>query len=189
LKPTAHQAAIAACTTHGTHAGRRTMLLSVAGLTAVWATGCQSPPQLAATAPAAGPWSARQKEGLQALGFEQVGDDWALNLTASLLFEFDSDQLKSQQRARLMVVGRELLTLEVSRLRIEGHTDSKGELAYNRSLALRRARTVAQTLANAGWSPQQLQAQGFGNERPIADNSTESGRAQNRRVVLIASAD
>lgn len=148
--------------------------------------GCQSKP--AAAGSAAGPWSARQQQGLQALGFEPAGDDWALNLSASLLFEFDSDQLKSPQRARLVVMGRELLTLEVPRLRVEGHTDSKGDAAYNRQLALRRARTVTQTLTQAGRLQQALQVQGFGYERPIADNSTESGRSLNRRVVLIAAA-
>lgn len=154
--------------------------------TASGLAGCQSAP--AAAQAAAGPWSARQQQGLRALGFEPAGDDWTLNLSASLLFEFDSDQLKAAQRARLVVMGRELLTLEVPRLRVEGHTDSRGDAAYNRQLALRRAGTVTQTLTQAGWLQQALQVQGFGFERPIADNSTESGRALNRRVVLIAAA-
>lgn len=171
---------------------RRPLLLAAAGVLAWWASGCQSPPAppLAATVPdkQASPWTAAQQRGLQAQGFEPIGDEWALNLAANLLFESDSDQLKLKQMAQLFAMGRQLLELEVPSLRIEGHTDVKGEVAYNHSLALRRARTVARTLSNAGWPQTQLQVRGFGYERPIADNSTEAGRAKNRRVVLIASA-
>lgn len=167
---------------------RRSTLLALAGLVAAWSAGCAAPPAPLAPAPAAGLWSEEQRTGLKALGFQPVGEDWVLNLSTSLLFEFDSDSLMKAQQDRLLVVGRELLSLEVPRLRVEGHTDARGNAAYNQSLALRRARTVAQSLARAGWPQQRVQVQGFGDVKPIADNSTETGRAQNRRVVLIAMA-
>lgn len=170
------------------HAARRSALLALAGCVAAWSAGCQTPAASIEPAPPAGRWTPAQQAGLRALGFEPAGEDWALNLSASLLFEFDSDQLMAAQRARLLSMGRDLLALEVPRLRLEGHTDAKGDAAYNRSLALRRARTVAQALTQAGWLQPQLQVQGFGSERPIADNSTDAGRALNRRVVLIAAA-
>lgn len=168
---------------------RRSALLAVAGLVAGWSAGCASPPAAPVEpARAASPWTPGQREGLRALGFEPAGDDWMLNLYTSLLFEFDSDQLRNEQRARLSLMGRQLLALEVRQLRVEGHADAKGPARYNQDLALRRARTVAQTLAHSGWTQQRLQVQGFGDTKPIADNSTEAGRAKNRRVVLIASA-
>lgn len=168
--------------------GRRRACLAGAALLAAWAAACQSPP--AARPPAsASPWTPAQQAGLRALGFEPVGEDWVLNLYARLLFEFDSDLLMPPQRTRLVQVGRELQALEVPRLRLEGHTDARGEAAYNRPLALRRARSLSHTLNQAGWPPQRMQVQGFGADRPIADNASDAGRTLNRRVVLIAAAD
>lgn len=73
-----------------------------------------------------------------------------------------------------------------ARLRIEAYTDSQGEAAANQALSQRRADAVKGVLVAAGMSPARLQARGLGEARPIADNRTAAGRAQNRRVEITA---
>ena len=70
-------------------------------------------------------------------------------------------------------------------LSIEGHTDNTGGAAHNRTLSADRARAVADALVALGVAPGRLQSQGFGQDRPVADNATEEGRARNRRVELV----
>lgn len=67
-------------------------------------------------------------------------------------------------------------------IEIAGHTDSVGSAAYNLMLSQQRAEAVRQYLISRGVPSQQLTAQGYGKSQPIADNDTEEGRAQNRRV-------
>ena len=73
---------------------------------------------------------------------------------------------------------------ELPRIRVEGHTDSRGGRAYNKGLSERRARSVARALVARGVPAELLDPAGFGLERPVADNATRQGRAKNRRVEL-----
>ena len=66
----------------------------------------------------------------------------------------------------------------------EGHTDAVGSDAYNQDLSERRAMNVSSILMQGGVIRQRLIAEGFGETRPVADNSTDSGRARNRRVAF-----
>ncbi|HSO81438.1 OmpA family protein [Thiocapsa sp.] len=72
-------------------------------------------------------------------------------------------------------------------IRIEGHTDSLGDAAANLALSQQRAEAVKQALIERGVEPERLTAEGLGPERPIADNDTPAGRAQNRRVEVYVS--
>jgi outer membrane protein OmpA-like peptidoglycan-associated protein len=74
-------------------------------------------------------------------------------------------------------------------VRIEGHTDSLGDEATNLALSQQRAEAVKQALIGRGVEPERLTAEGLGPERPIADNATPAGRAQNRRVEVYVSED
>jgi len=67
---------------------------------------------------------------------------------------------------------------------IEGHTDSVGKKAYNQKLSERRAAAVREYLKSEGIATDRMTVEGFGEERPVADNATAEGRAHNRRVVL-----
>jgi OOP family OmpA-OmpF porin len=69
------------------------------------------------------------------------------------------------------------------RIEVAGHTDSRGSDAHNQALSQRRAQTVAKYLKDGGVT-NELKAVGYGEREPIADNATEAGRQQNRRVVL-----
>jgi outer membrane protein OmpA-like peptidoglycan-associated protein len=71
---------------------------------------------------------------------------------------------------------------EVKKIRIEGHASSEGNDKYNKDLSDRRAKSVMDFLIKAGVDPERMEAIGYGEERPIADNDTEEGREKNRRV-------
>lgn len=147
---------------------------------------CQQMPEAPAAGPSRPAWTAPQTKAFEALGFTPVADGWELNLAASLLFEFDSEQLTAQQRAHLQHIGRTLSGVGIDGLRVEGHSDNVGVADYNQRLSQRRANAVALVLATAGMSAPKLAVRGFGKDKPIADNASEAGRAQNRRVALIA---
>ena len=70
-------------------------------------------------------------------------------------------------------------------LSLEGHTDATGSPEKNKALSEQRARSVVAALVAAGIDGARLSAVGYGQEKPVADNSTEGGRAQNRRVELV----
>lgn len=72
------------------------------------------------------------------------------------------------------------------RASIEGHTDNVGDATRNRDLSVARARAVVTWLAGHGIDRGRLRADGFGPDRPLADNSTADGRARNRRVDITA---
>jgi outer membrane protein OmpA-like peptidoglycan-associated protein len=71
------------------------------------------------------------------------------------------------------------------RLRIEGHTDSAGTPASNKTLSDNRAKAVVDAIVVKGIAAGRLSAVGMGQEKPIADNTTEEGKAKNRRVELV----
>ena len=68
---------------------------------------------------------------------------------------------------------------------VEGHTDSVGADAYNMALSDRRAKAVFDYLSSRGVDPARLSSVGKGETAPIADNATDEGRQENRRVMLI----
>lgn len=70
-------------------------------------------------------------------------------------------------------------------LSVEAHTDSMGSSSYNWVQSQKRAQTVRDHLERLGVASERLQAQGFGETRPIASNETAEGRAQNRRVEFV----
>jgi len=69
---------------------------------------------------------------------------------------------------------------------VQGHTDSTGSPELNQKLSEKRAQAIVDKLVEMGISRSRLTAVGKGQYSPIADNSTEEGRAKNRRVVLVA---
>jgi outer membrane protein OmpA-like peptidoglycan-associated protein len=70
------------------------------------------------------------------------------------------------------------------KLRVEGHTDNVGAAAANQSLSERRAQSVKAWLVSHGIAEDRLSIKGFGDTRPVADNSTDEGKTKNRRVEL-----
>ncbi|HSR60280.1 MAG TPA: OmpA family protein [Robiginitalea sp.] len=71
------------------------------------------------------------------------------------------------------------------RFSVEGHTDSDGDAAMNKTLSEARAQTVKTTLVDLGITPERLVVKGYGEEVPVADNSSPEGKANNRRVEFV----
>jgi outer membrane protein OmpA-like peptidoglycan-associated protein len=72
---------------------------------------------------------------------------------------------------------------------VEGYTDSVGSDDYNQKLSENRAGAVKDFLVSQGVSQNNISSQGFGKNNPVADNTSATGRAQNRRVNLVVSGD
>jgi outer membrane protein OmpA-like peptidoglycan-associated protein len=151
----------------------------IAALGCLLVLGCSTPPP----APAPSPREAKVA-ALKNLGFAPANDGWELNLGVKLLFETDVGAVSDEGRAAVADLARTLGTLGIERIRVEGHTDNVGSTKYNESLSLRRAESVAQHLVRMGWRDDAIERRGFGADKPVADNTTPSGRAQNRRVVI-----
>ncbi|MCM2330141.1 OmpA family protein [Geopseudomonas sagittaria] len=101
-----------------------------------------------------------------------------------VLFAFDSAKLTPAAEATLDSVVEKLRGADVLAIRVDGHTDSVGSDAYNQSLSERRAASVVDYLISQGVAAQKLSSHGFGESKPLEDNGTDAGRAQNRRVEI-----
>ena len=127
----------------------------------------------------------KQAQELQAVTNARRTENGILvNLKSSLLFSTDSAVLKPAAVEQIAQLGDILARYPDDRIRIEGHTDSTGSTAHNEQLSLQRAAAVRDVLATRGVNPRQMLVEGAGEARPIADNSTPEGRAENRRVEL-----
>jgi outer membrane protein OmpA-like peptidoglycan-associated protein len=99
-------------------------------------------------------------------------------------FEFNKSLLTSSSKTILDQVASSLIDRPDVKVEIGGHTDSKGSDAYNLKLSNARADAVMQYLISKGVKADKLTAKGYGETQPIADNKTDEGRAENRRVEL-----
>jgi outer membrane protein OmpA-like peptidoglycan-associated protein len=104
-------------------------------------------------------------------------------ITQKIHFEFNKSVIRPISYPILDDVARLLLSNpQIGLVRVEGHTDWIGSDAYNQKLSERRANAVRDYLIKQGVEPYRLQAVGYGESRPIADNNTTQGRARNRRT-------
>lgn len=101
-----------------------------------------------------------------------------------LSFEVDSARFTASAAEVLTQAVALLQRLDYTQVQVAGHTDDVGSAEHNRRLSRQRAEAVRRYLVAAGLEPTLIVARGYGESRPIADNSTEEGRHRNRRVVL-----
>ena len=99
-------------------------------------------------------------------------------------FEFNSAVLKPESRTVLDSIATDLKKYPRLKIELQGHTDSAGADAYNLKLSQQRADAVRTYLVDQGVPDTRLVARGYGESQPVEDNTTEAGRAQNRRVVM-----
>jgi outer membrane protein OmpA-like peptidoglycan-associated protein len=108
-----------------------------------------------------------------------------MNLPESALrFDFNSATLKPEGRELLSRIAGVLLASDGYGLEVHGHTDDVGSEAYNRQLSERRAEAVKAYLVDAGIGADTVSVRGFGKSSPLVPGTSESARAQNRRVEI-----
>lgn len=138
--------------------------------TSVDGKGCPPPP----------PACESGAEGLKLAGC-QPGQTLVLH---GVNFEFDKATLTPNARSLLDQVVFALKEAPQIRVEVGGHTDARGSDAYNQELSGHRAQSVVDYLVGQGIASERLQAVGYGETAPVADNATEEGRERNRRVEL-----
>jgi len=111
----------------------------------------------------------------------KTGETFVLN---NIFFETDSARLLPASITELNYLYQLLNRNSKICIEIGGHTDNTGKQAYNYALSERRARAVYDFLIDKGINPGRLKCKGYGSDKPIADNATELGRAQNRRTEI-----
>ncbi|GHA01496.1 OmpA family protein [Novosphingobium arvoryzae] len=137
------------------------------------------------TTPSKPAFSARQVALLTEQGFKPVGENFELDIADRLLFEVDKADLMPEMAATLDKLTRSLTSVGINGATVEGHTDSTGSAEYNQQLSERRAATVKAAMVAGGLPEAAVRPMGMGETDPIADNATEEGRAENRRVVIV----
>jgi outer membrane protein OmpA-like peptidoglycan-associated protein len=125
----------------------------------------------------------KQLEGT-GVSVTRSGDNITLNMPGNVTFATNSSDLRPEFFGVLDSVGLVLKEYDKTVIEVAGHTDSTGTEQYNQALSERRAGTVASYLINRGVLEMRVIAVGLGESRPVADNTTEAGRAANRRVEL-----
>ncbi len=104
----------------------------------------------------------------------------------SVKFPSDRDALSPEAEARLTELATRLKAENVNvYLEIQGHTDAAGPEAYNDELGAARAEAVRRSLSRQGIALNRMATISYGEEAPVADNTTAEGRAQNRRVAIV----
>ncbi|PZD70737.1 OmpA family protein [Acaryochloris thomasi RCC1774] len=125
------------------------------------------------------------------LGGRVTAQEITVPLPADVLFDFDKAELRSDALPTLQRLADLIRESGDGAIQIEGHTDSKGEEAYNQPLSERRAQAVADWLTSQGIGSDRLRSSGLGESKPVAENTNADGsdnpegRQQNRRVEVI----
>lgn len=115
---------------------------------------------------------------------ERDGDNLRLIMPGNITFATGSANIVSNFGPILNDVVTVLNRFDKTVLHVSGHTDNVGNDEYNQQLSLNRANSVKNYLIQHNVDARRVTTQGFGESMPVADNSTESGRQQNRRVEL-----
>lgn len=112
------------------------------------------------------------------------GQSILVNLPEGVTFDVGSYTLKPQFRSTLDTIAQSMNQYPDSLIDVYGHTDSTGSDAFNQTLSENRASTVASYLSMRGVAASRIRSRGYGETMPVADNATEEGRRQNRRVEI-----
>lgn len=108
---------------------------------------------------------------------------------SGILFDFNKSTLRPEAKASLDKFATEMSDMKETGITVYGHTDNVGSEAANRKISLQRAESVGNYLNSKGIAKSRITMQGLGYDQPVADNSTEAGRAQNRRVEVFITAN
>jgi len=125
-------------------------------------------------------------QAMQALGARESALEVTVSLPTDVLFDFDKAEIRPDAAAALARLATVIRAYPAGRAEIQGHTDAKGNAAYNQLLSERRAEAVKRWLVEREKvAADHLATRGFGKSRPVAENDTEAGRQKNRRVEVV----
>ncbi|MBW8888120.1 MAG: OmpA family protein [Fibrobacteres bacterium] len=115
---------------------------------------------------------------------ERVGEGIKITFNSGILFDVNSDRLRSDAESNLKNLAKVLNKYPDTEIMVQGHTDSTGKDDYNLSLSEKRAGSVGSELVGSGVKRGRITESGMGEKSPVADNGTASGRQANRRVEV-----
>lgn len=121
---------------------------------------------------------------LDGVTIQRVEEGIAVSFDSGLLFGFDSAELRETSKENLRKLAEIMADDDETNLMIVGHTDATGDEDYNLGLSERRAESAANYIATQGLSSSRIEIEGRGEYEPIADNDTEAGRQENRRIEV-----
>jgi outer membrane protein OmpA-like peptidoglycan-associated protein len=120
---------------------------------------------------------------------KRVGEGIVVELSEKILFDFNKSELTSDAQGNLDKIITVLNKYPDTNIEIQGHTDNVGSESYNQSLSVKRAKSVNKYLKSKDIAASRLTTRGFGEGAPKYPNETEEGRAQNRRVEFLITAN
>ncbi len=120
---------------------------------------------------------------------ERVGEGIVVEFSSNILFGFDKSDLSDEAKTNLDKLVTVLNSYPDTDIELQGHTDSKGSESYNQTLSVSRATSVSEYLGLKGINTSRLTIKGFGETVPKYENATDEGRAQNRRVEFLITAN
>ena len=115
---------------------------------------------------------------------ERVGEGIQVTFASGLLYDFDSDAIRSEAGVNLRNLATSLKKYANTELLIVGHTDAVGTGTYNQDLSSRRATSASTYLTAQGISSSRVRSSGRGELEPVGSNETEAGRQMNRRIEV-----
>jgi outer membrane protein OmpA-like peptidoglycan-associated protein len=124
------------------------------------------------------------RQDMQGAKIERVGEGIKITFDSGILFDVDKSDLRPQAKTNLESLAKILNKYDDTNILVEGDTDNTGTEEYNLKLSERRAQTVANYLMGLSVTSSRIATVGLGESNPIAENDTDYGRQQNRRVEV-----
>jgi outer membrane protein OmpA-like peptidoglycan-associated protein len=124
------------------------------------------------------------QKDLEGAEVERVGEGIKITFRDGIQFALNSAELSETSKSNLADLAKTLNKYEDTNILIEGHTDITGTREYNMTLSDKRADAVSSYLKELGVANKRMTTEGYGPDQPVADNDTDYGRQQNRRVEV-----
>jgi outer membrane protein OmpA-like peptidoglycan-associated protein len=124
------------------------------------------------------------RKDLEGAEIERVGEGIKITFRDGIQFAVNSSQLTDASRTNLNDLAETLQKYKDTNILIEGHTDITGTREHNKKLSEDRAESVADYLESLGVATKRITEEGYGPDQPVADNNSDYGRQQNRRVEV-----
>jgi outer membrane protein OmpA-like peptidoglycan-associated protein len=124
------------------------------------------------------------RKDLEGAEIERVGEGIKITFRDGIQFALNSAELSETSKTNLKDLAETLEKYDDTNILIEGHTDITGTREYNLELSDKRAEAVADYLDELGVAKKRITTEGYGPDQPVADNTSDYGRQQNRRVEV-----